>query len=631
MTIEKSANTDDDPGQDFDPYGDASPMPEVAYQESKNSNDHGGVRLPIAEETKDVTESPRNNLSGVKPQNYLHTVTEDASLQSQLSDSKDNLPGLDLHHISDAIPDLKAISNNSNEHANGMVDQAEVVHGHSSAIQAQDTTQQEDHSAGKDGISKSQDKADSTEATIDPEILDAELVLQDISLQGEQPNGNEAPEVEYDSSPAESSSGDTSSSDSDGSDGSEEDYELLDPVEQARRLMEGDGSEDEGGKVTAGGSLKTANEKEDEAVEIPDIQMTPETKIEELGKIEAVVNNMILVKAKTSGEYQVLESGSVLCTSERVVIGVVAETLGRVQEPLYCVRFSNTQIITTFGLERTTPIYYIPEHAYFVFTQALQGIKGSDASNINDEEVGGDEMEFSDDEAEAQYKRQKKLHKQERKGPRGGSSRGRGDLSRGLPRAQENDSTLSLPYDDVNMEDQLYTPLVRPSSMNNPGQLPSHEQANNGYSRGPGGARGFGSRGRGRGGNRGRADRNNNFSGRQQTVPSTSQSMPAYALTQLQNQYTQQQNLQPQIPYQAQVFQPPHAYNQYSQVQFSGQHPFPPQYNQSNQWSAFPPAQQQTQQVPFQANPNQSGTPSLPPGAFYNPAFFTNQPGNPPG
>lgn len=32
-------------------------------------------------------------------------------------------------------------------------------------------------------------------------------------------------------------------------------------------------------------------------------------------------------------------------------------------------------------------------------------MKGSDASNVHDEEVGEDEVEFSDDEAEAAYKR----------------------------------------------------------------------------------------------------------------------------------------------------------------------------------------------------------------------------------
>jgi H/ACA ribonucleoprotein complex non-core subunit NAF1 len=40
------------------------------------------------------------------------------------------------------------------------------------------------------------------------------------------------------------------------------------------------------------------------------------------------------------------------------------------------------------------PLYYVPEFASFVFTQALRGMKGSDASNLYDEEVN-DEVRFS--------------------------------------------------------------------------------------------------------------------------------------------------------------------------------------------------------------------------------------------
>ena len=39
------------------------------------------------------------------------------------------------------------------------------------------------------------------------------------------------------------------------------------------------------------------------------------------------------------------------------------------------------------------PLYYVPDFASFVFTQALQGLKGSDASNFYDEEVN-DEVRF---------------------------------------------------------------------------------------------------------------------------------------------------------------------------------------------------------------------------------------------
>lgn len=39
-----------------------------------------------------------------------------------------------------------------------------------------------------------------------------------------------------------------------------------------------------------------------------------------------------------------------------------------------------------------------------MFVNQIKAFKGSDASNVHDEEVGDDEIEFSDDEKEAEYK-----------------------------------------------------------------------------------------------------------------------------------------------------------------------------------------------------------------------------------
>lgn len=40
-----------------------------------------------------------------------------------------------------------------------------------------------------------------------------------------------------------------------------------------------------------------------------------------------------------------------------------------------------------------------------MFVSQLKHVKGSDASNANDEEPAEDELEFSDDEAEREHKR----------------------------------------------------------------------------------------------------------------------------------------------------------------------------------------------------------------------------------
>ena len=343
-----------------------------------------------------------------------------------------------------------------------------------------------------------------------------------------------AREWETDSSPYSSDSSDssdTTDSSDDSPDNSDDDndpdaYTLLDPIEQARILMAEDGaggdSDEEGGThrtVKVPASLRTANEKPEDILPKPDVTVTATTPISELGVVTFYVENTLLITAKTSGEYQVLESGSVLClgTPSFAVIGAIAETLGRVEEPLYTVRFaSETDVRETFGLKspdskherseeqattindqeldtrplqeriKNTPIYYVNEHSTFVFTQPLKAAKGTDASNIHDEEVGEDEMEFSDDEAEAEHKRQQKLRRKGidpstisahrggrggQRGGRGGTRGGRGDSYNSYNQSESYNSNdnVEMNYDDVEEGEMTtdYAPLKRPENFSN--------------------------------------------------------------------------------------------------------------------------------------------------------------------
>lgn len=340
-----------------------------------------------------------------------------------------------------------------------------------------------------------------------------------------EPNENDEPEAEEDSDPYQSSSSDSSDESSSEEDSDDDDaYQLLDPAEQARILMEeGGGSDDEGGKKGSGGQLRTKNEVPEEVIPKPDVTITPEMKIEHLGDVQAIVENMVLIEAKTSGEYQVLESNSVLCLEDRTVIGVVAETLGRVEQPLYVVRFTNNEEIQKAGLSKGTKVFYSEKHSTYVFTQALKAYKGSDASNLHDEEVGDEEIEFSDDEAEMEHKRKIKQKKLERRGIKPGEGRGRGGRSdHPLRQEMQYNPAQGISYDDE--EDGPYKPLARPSGYaSTVGKTEAPEEAAGGYStrrpshsaserpqlgssRGRGGAEGRG-RGRGgfeRGGGRGR-------------------------------------------------------------------------------------------------------------------------------
>lgn len=405
-------------------------------------------------------------------------------------------------------------------------------------------------------VARANDLPPSADALVQNTILPATVDATDAQT------APEAREWETDSSPYESSdSSDTSSdssSDEDSDDG--EEYTLLDPYEQARILMAEDGggaagpgaggadSDDEGtsrpARGNAGAGLRTTNEKTDEILPKPDVIVTEDMPIELLGAVEAIIETTVLVKAGTSGSYQVLESGSVLCLADRSVIGAVHETLGRVEQPLYTVRFASDTDVRESGVsDKGTKVYYVKHHSSFVFTQPLKAVKGSDASNFHDEEVGDDEMEFSDDEAEAEHKRQVKLR---RKGidpstvpapGRGGRGRGQrgsraGPSGRGgnhMSSIPESDSasaygngSLEMNYDDVEEGETEYTPLRRPealplpngSGMNNPAQQsqspypPTNQNQNTRGSYQARGGRGRGSHNNNRGRGRGRGATN---------------------------------------------------------------------------------------------------------------------------
>lgn len=323
-------------------------------------------------------------------------------------------------------------------------------------------------------------------------------------------------EFELDSSPIESSSSDMSTDSSSSEDSDQDDYVMLDPAEQARRLMqeEGGSDDDSGGKASNGagsGPLRTLNEKPDEIVPKPDLIITPEMKISELGDVENLVENVVLIKGKTSGEYQVLEFGSVLCLDDRSVIGVIAETLGRVQQPFYSVRFTNAAAISEVGISPGTKIFYVVQFSTSVFTQTLKTFKGSDASNLHDEEAGDAEIEFSDDEAEAEHKRRLKLKNKSRRDGRQGND----GFSQGLQQSRskhqkrtddrppEHRDAALRKHEDKDEDDGLYTPLARPPNLHEiMGQREAPIETRNTYhnaDRGFRGNRARGDRGRGRG------------------------------------------------------------------------------------------------------------------------------------
>lgn len=433
------------------------------------------------------------------------------------------------------------------------------------------------------------------------------------------------PETRFDSSDLESSSSDDTSS-SDSSDEEDDAFNLLDPYEQAKILMKGEEGVDEGGGPVSAPTTK--NELADSmAVRKPDVQVTEEMNIIQLGSVCGIVeSNTVVVSANTSGEFRVVAEGSVICLDDRTVVGAVADILGKVKQPMYSIRFNSRQDIANSQIDIGTILYYVEQHSNFVFIEPLKYLKGSDASNLYDEEVHDAELEFSDDEAEQEYKRNKKLARRGYAGNETGNQFGGGrdqpPRDHGPPdQISRKNTGDSLNYDDD--EEELYRPLTRPDDFDGSTQ-PSHpdqqsargryrDMSHRGTRRGD---RGRGQRG-GRG--RGRGDRHD----RSARGPYPDSVRPRSSYSQLSNQSN------PEGPHATQH----DSHANYSTVMGASTLPQIPPFNAIMQPTTTPniPSLGNFQAIPqaFPFGPLPLQSPSfptnLPSSAQFNPAFFYSQ------
>lgn len=99
-----------------------------------------------------------------------------------------------------------------------------------------------------------------------------------------------------------------------------------------------------------------------------------------------------------------LNEGSILWISEsRKALGLVDEIFGPVKNPYYVVRYNSDKELPA-GISVGTPVSFVPEFANHILNEKELYKKGYDASGENDEELN-DEVEFSDDEKEAEYRK----------------------------------------------------------------------------------------------------------------------------------------------------------------------------------------------------------------------------------
>jgi len=187
--------------------------------------------------------------------------------------------------------------------------------------------------------------------------------------------------------------------------------------------------DDEYGETTSGATtyLQTKNEVVDVPIVIPDLEaIGMDEVLEKVGEVLSVVGDIVIVKGLPSksanrASERALDSGTLLVFEDRKVLGYVRfnpwfypgrlciisqiyETFGPTSEPLYQIKFNQQYPLDPEKVQVGRKVFHVPGRSHFIFVHQLRQLKGSDASNVHDEEPGEDEIEFSDDEAEAVHR-----------------------------------------------------------------------------------------------------------------------------------------------------------------------------------------------------------------------------------
>ncbi|KAJ1018890.1 hypothetical protein NDA16_004693 [Ustilago loliicola] len=338
----------------------------------------------------------------------------------------------------------------------------------------------------------------------------------------EQPAEQSQTQSKVDGDEAESSDESDSDSDSDSSSGdSSDDEDENDDARNVGLALVGDDDDDEEGGGPSGSTvLATKNEILAPDVEQPAVQeLTDEEKktMRKLGKVHSIVDSVVVVeqdvqqskqansasanggsvpvdstgrRGELEGEYSVLDTGSLLCFEDGKVLGLIFETFGSIHNPMYSIRFASAATIDRDVIKTGKPVFYLPGQSTYVMTQLLRSMKGSDASNMWDEEVAEDEIEYSDDEQEAEAKRRAKAIRSGKVDEQGNpigpaSNRGNKRQKQGAGQASSSGQHPSNgAYQQQQRNGSQYTPLQRPTG-NASMPLPTRNVGGSGLPRPP--------------------------------------------------------------------------------------------------------------------------------------------------
>ncbi|KAJ3268623.1 H/ACA ribonucleoprotein complex non-core subunit naf1, partial [Terramyces sp. JEL0728] len=149
--------------------------------------------------------------------------------------------------------------------------------------------------------------------------------------------------------------------------------------------------------------IKSKNETIKLIIEPINIILTNE-QIIPIGHVHSIVDDTVTISSVQSGEESIVDLDSLVCTKEKTILGRIFDIIGQIKKPIYIVNFNSNQEIKDRNINIGDALFYVPVYSKMVKTNGLK-TKGSDASNLYDEEIMEDEQEFSDDEQERLKKR----------------------------------------------------------------------------------------------------------------------------------------------------------------------------------------------------------------------------------
>lgn len=151
------------------------------------------------------------------------------------------------------------------------------------------------------------------------------------------------------------------------------------------------------------GPIRSKHEVEDlPPVPMVEVTLQPNHQLLPVGVISSIMSNRVIVEGSVL--HSPLNEGSILwVTDTRLPLGLVDEIFGPVKNPYYVVRYNIEEEVPA-GVGVGIAISFVAEFASQILSDMELYKKGYDASGENDEEVDN-EIEFSDDEREAEHKK----------------------------------------------------------------------------------------------------------------------------------------------------------------------------------------------------------------------------------